>query len=131
MQLAITPSLVRRCNLTNSAMPDSDNVNMQHQHELIDMIRSIGCEIIFLAPYDPRCNPEEAGFGEVKKYCRTYGRSRRARAYREAFLHDALDTVTPQQAQGFFRAAGFTPNADEVGDDADEDLYALLVALQH
>ena len=38
---------------------------MQHFQGLIDMIESIGCEVIYLAPYDPRCNPIEAAFSQV------------------------------------------------------------------
>jgi len=101
-----------------------DNINMQHNQELIDMIQGIGCDIIYLAPYDPRCNPIEAAFSQVKRYCRKHGRSMRARMYREAFVYHALSRVSANNATGYFRSARLLQEKDE-----EDEALAALAAL--
>jgi hypothetical protein len=135
-----------------------DNVNMQHFQGLIDMIEGIGCEVVYLAPYDPRCNPIEAAFSQVrvnpsllssvslarlsqlipvsvcvpqvKRYMRKHGRSPFARRFRSGFIHCALRRVNATNAQGYFRKAGLLRSEEGENDSGEEEFVLAMVLAQ-
>jgi transposase len=63
----------------------------------------------YLPSYSPDLNPIEPAWAKMKGWLREIA-ARTADALHEA-LAPALDAITPQNAQGFFRHAGYTrPN---------------------
>ena len=45
-----------------------DNATIHHNEELIKIIESVGCKIIFLPPYSPDYNPIELAFSVIKSW---------------------------------------------------------------
>jgi transposase len=67
----------------------------------------------YLPAYSPDMNPIEPAWSKLKTYLReTYLRARAARSREalEAAIPDALRTITADDAQGWFRHAGYPPN---------------------
>ena len=113
-----------------------DNLNLQHKAELLELFDSIGCKVVWLARYDPRCNPIERGFAQFKAYLRSRGQGGFARAAPEAFIHAALASITAANSRGYFRDAGLLPSVEEdeearlAGERrAQEELLLLLLLL--
>ena len=73
------------------------------------MIEGRGCELLFLPPYSLDLNPIEEAFSKIKallkkKAARTKG------ALLEA-IAEALQAVTPKDAEGWFAHCGYDPEA--------------------
>ena len=62
----------------------------------------------YLPAYAPDMNPIEPAWSKLKTYLRA--RAARSREALEAAIPDALRTITPDDAQGWFRHAGYPPN---------------------
>src|SRR3954467_11431371 len=45
-----------------------DNAKIHHDEELINLIESIGCRVLFLPPYSPDYNPIEIAFSTLKTW---------------------------------------------------------------
>lgn len=67
-----------------------------------------GISYRYLPAYSPDMNPIEPAWSKLKTYLRT--RAARSRDALEAAIPDALQTITPSDAQGWFRHAGYTLN---------------------
>jgi len=69
------------------------------------LIEAAGCRLVFLPTYSPDFNPIEQAFAKCKQALRRL----QARSYKAlvAAVGVALAAVTPQDAAGFFRAAGY------------------------
>ena len=70
------------------------------------MLDASGFAYRYLPPYSPDLNPIEPSWAKLK------GKLRQVAARTAAALHKALgpalDAITPQDAQGFFRHSGYT-----------------------
>lgn len=69
------------------------------------MIEERGCKLLYLPPYSPDYNPIEEAFAKLKGLLR-----RAAARSREALVESmgvALDTITGQDARGFFGHCGY------------------------
>lgn len=73
-----------------------------------------GMRYEFLPPYSPDFNPIEPGFSAIKGYIRRNGglfrvatESQDERAAVLTFLHEAVFSVTPQDAEGWFRHSNY------------------------
>jgi transposase len=69
-------------------------------------IEARGCQLVFLPTYSPDLTPIEQAFSKLKAILR-----RLAARTREALLDAlavALDAITPEDAHGWFRHAGYT-----------------------
>jgi transposase len=95
------------------AKPDAvlimDNLNAHKAAAVRALLDGAGFTYRYLPPYSPDLNPIELAWAKVKNSLR------RAAARTVDGLHDALGpalaTVTAQDAQGFFRHAGYAcPN---------------------
>lgn len=82
-----------------------DNLSVHHRSQIADLITQRGCELWFLPSYSPDFSPIEQAFAKLKQALR------RAKARTVDALHaamsDALPTITPDDARGFFGACGY------------------------
>ena len=62
----------------------------------------------YLPAYSPDRNPIEQAWSKLK--ARLRARAARSREALENAIPDALETITPSDAQGWFRHAGYMPN---------------------
>jgi transposase len=82
-----------------------DNLTTHKGERVRELIEERGCELLYLPPYSPDLNPTEEAFSKIKGILRkAEGRSREALI--EA-MDRALDAITPQDAQSFFRHCGY------------------------
>lgn len=84
-----------------------DNLAAHKSAEVEELIQSRGCQRLFLPSYSPDFSPIEETFSKLKTYLRRIG------AHTRETLHDAivqaLQAVTAQDTQGWFRHCGYLP----------------------
>jgi transposase len=82
-----------------------DNLAAHRDAEAEKLIQARGAELRFLPAYSPDLNPIEMMWSKVKAYLR----QARARTDPDllAAIGEALQTISPSDAQGFFRHAGY------------------------
>ncbi len=83
-----------------------DNLSAHKDPQTQYLIEQAGAELRFLPPYSPDLNPIEKMWSKVK----TFLRAAKARTEEELYeaIGLALKTVTPQDAEGWFRSCGYT-----------------------
>ena len=82
-----------------------DNLTAHKGEWVRELIEERGCELLYLPPYSPDLNPIEEAFAKIEGILRkAEGRSREALI--EA-MGRALEAITPQDAEGFFRHCGY------------------------
>jgi transposase len=82
-----------------------DNVGAHQSDTARRAIEARGCRVLFLPAYSPDCSPIEAAFSKIKA-----GRRRveaRTQAALEAAIGEALRTVPPADARGWFTHCGY------------------------
>lgn len=84
-----------------------DNLSVHKSPRARAAIEAVGCRLVFLPTYSPDFNPIELAFAKTKQRLRRA--EARSFAAVVAALGEAIEAVTPADAQGFFRAAGFPP----------------------
>ena len=86
-----------------------DNLSVHKAVAIQALIAARGCELRFLPAYSPDLTPIEQAFSKLKAHLRRLRRlaARTCPALLEA-LATALATITPQDAHGWFRHAGYT-----------------------
>jgi transposase len=84
-----------------------DNLAAHKSKKVEQLIQAKGCQLLFLPSYSPDFSPIEETFSKVKTYLRRVG-ARTREALQDA-LSQALLTVTPKDAQGWFRHCGYLP----------------------
>lgn len=84
-----------------------DNLSVHKRPRARAAIETAGCRLVFLPTYSPDCNPIELAFAKTK----TALRRAEARSFEAVVtaLAAILPTITPTEAQAFFRAAGYPP----------------------
>jgi len=82
-----------------------DNLSAHKGERIGELVRSAGCELLYLPPYSPDCNPIEEAFSKVKGLLRK-AEARSREALVEA-MGKALDAVTARDARGFFEHCGY------------------------
>ncbi len=85
-----------------------DNLSAHKDTEALGLIRSVGAKVRFLPPYSPDLNPMENMWSKVKEFLRD-AKSRTQEALFNA-IADALETITPKDAEGWFKACGYVPS---------------------
>lgn len=83
----------------------SDNLVVHKASRVEQLLHEHGCQILFLPAYSPDFSPIEKAFARTKQFLRTV-RAQTVEALIDA-IADALPTVTPYDAIGFFTNAGF------------------------
>jgi transposase len=71
-------------------------------------LAAAGIDCRYLPAYSPDWNPIEPAWAKLKTYLRA--KAARSREALEAVIPDALHTITPTDAQGWFRHAGYALN---------------------
>jgi len=83
-----------------------DNLSAHKDRQAQELIEQAGAALHFLPPYSPDFNPIEKMWSKIKTFLRA------AKARTEEELHRAialaLETVTSQDAEGWFRSCGYT-----------------------
>jgi transposase len=84
-----------------------DNLSAHKGGRVREIIKSAGCELLYLPPYSPDLNPIEQAFSKVKGLLRR-SETRTREALVEA-IGRALNAVSARDARGFFRHCGYRP----------------------
>jgi transposase len=82
-----------------------DNLSVHKSSRVETLLHQRGCQILFLPTYAPDFSPIEQAFSKIKQFLRT-ARAQTADTLIQA-IADALSTITPDDAMGFFTDAGF------------------------
>jgi transposase len=82
-----------------------DNLSVHKSGRVRDLIEAAGCRLLFLPPYSPDFAPIEQVFSKVKAYLRGVGARTRDRL--ETAISEALASVTPTDALGWFQHCGY------------------------
>jgi len=82
-----------------------DNLGAHRDVQAKNLIEAKGARLLFLPAYSPDLNPIEAMWAKIKSYLRK-AKARTHEALLSA-INQALATVSPQDAQGFFRHCGY------------------------
>lgn len=88
-----------------------DNLNVHKGERVREIIEGRGCELRFLPAYSPDLNPIEGMFSKVKQALRRAGK--RTQAELVTAIGEALDTVTAQDAAGWFTHCGYPPQSGQ------------------
>jgi transposase len=81
-----------------------DNARAHQVDGVVELIEAAGARVRYLPPYSPDLNPIELAWSKVK-HCLRKAQARTREALYEA-LAQALDTLTPANAQGYFKHVG-------------------------
>jgi len=84
-----------------------DNLSVHKGATIRRLIAARGCRLRFLPPYSPDFAPLEHAFSKVKAHLRRA--KARSRDALDAAIATALDTITAQDAAGWFRHCGYRP----------------------
>ena len=84
-----------------------DNLSAHTNAALPQLLAERGCEVRFLPPYSPDCNPIEHAFSTLKTPLRR-AEARSREAFEET-IAAGLDTITSQDAHAWFRHCGYAP----------------------
>ena len=82
-----------------------DNLSAHKDKEALALIAKVGVEVWFLPPYSPDMNPIEKMWSKIKELLR----AAKARTFDAllAAIANALETITTEDAQGWFEACGY------------------------
>lgn len=83
----------------------ADNLNVHKSENVKRMVEEAGATYLPLPPYSPDLNPIEKMWSKIKQYLR--GIKARTQESLEAAIGCALDTITPEDAQGWFASCGY------------------------
>lgn len=83
-----------------------DNLSSHKSAKVRELLEAKGCKLLFLPAYSPDLSPIELAFSKLKEYLRRVGA--RTRAALETAIGEALKTITPQDAQAYFKHCGYS-----------------------
>jgi len=87
-----------------------DNLSAHKGARVRQLIEERGCQLLFLPAYSPDFSPIEETFSKIKAYLRRVGA--RTREALEEAITQALQTVTSQDARGWFAHCGYLPSRE-------------------
>ena len=82
-----------------------DNARIHHDNNLVELIKGLGCRVVFLPLYSSDYNPIEMAFSTIKSWIR------HNRDFMEAYndpvyaLLVACSQITPEIARSFYEAS--------------------------
>lgn len=85
-----------------------DNLSVHKGARVRQLIEERDCQLLFLPAYSPDCSPIEETFSKLKAFLRRVG-ARTHEALQDA-IAQALETVTAQDALGWFTHCGYFPS---------------------
>jgi transposase len=83
-----------------------DNLAAHKRPSIRAAVEGAGCRLEFLPRYSPEWNPIEACWSKMKNHLRT--RAARTLQSLEAGVLEAMDTISAQDARGWFRHCGYS-----------------------
>jgi transposase len=86
-----------------------DNLSAHKPARVRELIKSRGCELIYLPAYSPDFNPIEEAFAKIKGMVRQAGA--RTKDALVDVLGEALSAISARDARGYFEHAGYRPQA--------------------
>jgi transposase len=84
-----------------------DNAAAHKCEEAIEMIEQRGAKVLFLPPYCPELNPVEYGWSKIKNFLKKKAARTKDQLYDA--LSEALNIITPQDSQAYFKHCGLCP----------------------
>jgi transposase len=84
-----------------------DNLSAHKGQVVRQLIEDKGCQLLFLPSYSPDLSPIEEAFSKLKAFLRRVGA--RTREDLVEALSLALETITSQDARGWFTHCGYVP----------------------
>lgn len=84
-----------------------DNLSSHTGPKVRQAIQATGCQLLFLPAYSPDLSPIEEAFSKLKAFLRRVGARTREDLWHA--LCDGLQTITPQDALGWFTHCGYFP----------------------
>lgn len=85
-----------------------DDLNVHKAERVRALIEAAGCTLLFLPPYSPDFNPIEQAWSKLKTLLRGIGA--RTKDALNIALHDVLESITAQDASGWFAHCGYASN---------------------
>jgi transposase len=82
-----------------------DNLKVHHDPEIRAAIEARDCVLIFLPAYSPDMAPAEPAIGKIKSHLRRV--AARTQEALDQGITEAIKLITPEDARGFFRHAGY------------------------
>lgn len=89
-----------------------DNLNVHKGNEVQRIIEAYGCQLVYLPAYSPDMTPIEGAYSKVKARLRRAGK--RTQQELETAIGEAVETVTAQDAAGWFRHCGYHPTGQSL-----------------
>ena len=83
-----------------------DNLSAHKVAGIRELIQARGAQLIYLPPYSPDLNPIEQAWSKFKQFLRA-AKARTSQALDEA-ITEALKTITPTNANAWFRHCGYS-----------------------
>ncbi len=84
-----------------------DNLSVHKRDKVRELIETKDCRVLFLPPYSPDYNPIEHAFSKLKGLLRDA--QARSQAGLQAAVSEAIAAITAQDALGWFRHCGYSP----------------------
>ena len=84
-----------------------DNLAAHKVSGIKETIESFGAQLVYLPPYSPDFSPIEPCWSKIKTFLRA--KAARSREALDQALTEALKTVIPQDALGWFTHCGYCP----------------------
>jgi len=81
-----------------------DNASVHHHRSIVELIESKGARVLYLPPYSPHLNPIENAWSKMKHILRQL-KARSIDTLYDAWSQ-AIDSITPSDAKGYFMNAG-------------------------
>jgi len=103
IQQVLAPSLAR------GQIVVMDNLSSHQGKQVRQAIEARGCQLVFLPTYSPDFSPIEGAFSKLKTFLRRVS-ARTPETLLEA-IAQALVTITPADALGWFTHCGYLPPA--------------------
>lgn len=80
-----------------------DNAKIHHHEEMINVIESVGCRVLFLPPYSPDFNPIELAFSKIKSWIKRNKDFMETCPDSEFAIMAACSQITPAMAISYFK----------------------------
>ena len=84
-----------------------DNAAAHKCEEAVEIIEQTGAKVLFLPPYCPELNPIEYGWSKIKNFLKKKAARTKDQLYDA--LSEALQMITPQDSQAYFKHCGLCP----------------------
>jgi transposase len=82
-----------------------DNVRPHYRPRVTQLVKSVGCTVIFTPAYSPDFSPIEQAFSKIKSYLKM--KAARSKDSLLMAIAEAIKTISPLDIHGWFRHCGY------------------------